>query len=224
MRIARSTGAFSGLVITVLGLWGALIPFIGPYFDYSFGVDSTWHYTSDRLWLCILPGAVAVLGGLLLLGAGTRPGLAFGGWLAILAGAWFVIGPAVSLTWETGPGPIGNPLYDSTRQMFELVGYFYGLGALIVALGAFASGRLAPPRRIREALPPDRRAARVRKASAASATPPAAATSTAGGQDARPAAQPETGPSAGETSEGEARRGVGRAHFRFPRRRHQTRI
>jgi hypothetical protein len=50
----------------------------------------------------------------------------------------------VSLTWESGgpgAGPIGRPLFGSTRQMLELVGYFYGLGALIIALGAFAAGR-----------------------------------------------------------------------------------
>lgn len=148
MRIARSTGAFSGLVIAVLGVWGAVIPFVGPYFNYSFGVNSTWHYTTDRLWLCILPGALALLGGLLLLMARTRATAALGGWLAVIAGAWFVIGPPVSLTWESGAGPIGPPLYGSTRQMLELIGYFYGLGALIMALGAFVIGRLAPRPRL----------------------------------------------------------------------------
>src|SRR5439155_6289937 len=64
-----------------------------------------------------------------------------GGWLAVTAGAWFVIGPSLSLTWESGAGPIGRPLFGSTRQMLALVGYFYGLGALIIALGAFAAGR-----------------------------------------------------------------------------------
>jgi len=148
MRIARSTGTFSGLVVALLGLWGALIPFVGPYFDYSFGVNSTWHYTTDRLWLCILPGALALLAGLTLMRARTRSAGAFGGWLAIVAGAWFVIGPAVSLTWESGLGPIGHPLFGTTRQMAELIGYFYGLGALIVAFGAFALGRFAPGPRL----------------------------------------------------------------------------
>jgi hypothetical protein len=147
MRIARSTGVMCGLAIALLGLWGALIPFVGPYFDYSFGVNSTWHYTSDRLWLDILPGAGAVLGGALLILASTRPAGVVGGWLALAGGAWYAIGPAVSLTWESGQGPIGRPLFGSTRQMLELVGYFYGLGALIIALAAFAIGRFVsrPP-------------------------------------------------------------------------------
>jgi hypothetical protein len=147
MRIARSTGAVSGLLIAVLGGWGAVIPFVGPYFDYSFGVNSTWDYTTDRLVLSILPGAAALVGGLLLLRAASRGAGAVGGWLAVLAGAWFVVGPPLSRTWEHGAGPIGAPLFGVTRQAFELIGYFYGLGVLIAALAAFAVGRFAsrPP-------------------------------------------------------------------------------
>jgi hypothetical protein len=150
MRIARSTGAVSGLSIALLGLWGALIPFVGPYFDYSFGVNSSWHYTTDRLWLNILPGALAVVAGVLLFIAATRVAGVLGGWLAVVAGTWFVVGPAVSLTWESGTGPIGRPLFGATRQMLELVGYFYGLGALILALGAFSIGRFASRPRLAE--------------------------------------------------------------------------
>jgi hypothetical protein len=155
MRIARSTGAVSGVLIVVLGTWAALIPFVGPYFDYSFGTNVTWHFTTDRLWLDILPGALAVLGGLLLIVAGTRPAGIFGGWLAMVAGGWLIVGPPVSLTWEGGTGPIGRPLFGSTRQMLELVGYFYGVGALIVALSAFAIGRFASrPRLVEEEAAP----------------------------------------------------------------------
>ncbi len=143
MRLPRSTGAVSGLLVVLLGLWGALIAFVGPYFDYSFGSNAAWHYTTDRLVLDILPGAIAVAAGGLLLTARTRRAGVFGGWLGVLAGIWLVVGPAVSLTWEHSGGPIGPPLGGSTRQMLELVGYFYGLGALIIALVAFATGRFA---------------------------------------------------------------------------------
>ena len=141
MRIARSTGAASGLLIALLGTWGALIPFVGPYFDYSFGINATWHYTTDRLLLNILPGAVALAAGLLLIRAGSRALGALGGWLALLAGAWFAVGAALSRIWEHAASPIGGPLGGSTRQALELVGCFYGLGVLIVALSAFAVGR-----------------------------------------------------------------------------------
>lgn len=142
MRTARSTAAISGLLIVLLGIWGAVVPFVGPYFDYAFGVNQTWHYTADRMWLDILPGAVAVAGGLVLLASSRRGALLGGALLSLIAGAWFVVGPAVSLTWESAAGPIGRPLFGSTRQTLELVGYFYGLGALIVALSAFSLGRV----------------------------------------------------------------------------------
>src|SRR5262249_23493858 len=131
----------------LLGIWGALVPFVGPYFDYSFGINTSWHYRADRLWLNVLPGVIAVLGGVLLLLARTRAAGVLAGWLAIVAGAWFGSGPAASLSWERGLGPIGAPLGDRTRQMLELIGYFYGVGALIVALAAFAVGRFTsrPP-------------------------------------------------------------------------------
>jgi hypothetical protein len=150
MRMARSTGAVSGLLIMSLGVWGALIPLVGPYFDYSFGTNTTWHFTTDRLWLSILPGVVALFAGALLFLAATRAAGILAGWLALFAGGWFVIGPAVSLTWESGPGPIGAPLYGRTHQMAELVGSFYGLGALIIALAAFSIGRFASRPRLAE--------------------------------------------------------------------------
>lgn len=180
--MARTTGALSGLLIAVLGIWGALVPLLGPYFSYSFGPGETWHFTTDRLWLDILPGAVALLGGLLLIAASTRSRGVIGGWLAVLAGAWFVVGPAVSLTWERGDGPIGRPLFGSTRQALELLGYFYGLGALIVGLGAFAIGRFGLPARVLAEKPAARAPApetAVAPAGRGAAAPRAAGTSAA---------------------------------------------
>ncbi len=131
----------SGLILVVLGAWGGLIPFIGPYFGYAFGSHATWFYTSNRLWLSILPGAAVVIGGLILMRSGHRASGALGAWLAMAGGAWFAVGPAVSRLWEHGAGPIGAPLFGHIRQTFELIGYFYGLGVVIVGLAAFALGR-----------------------------------------------------------------------------------
>jgi hypothetical protein len=131
----------SGLLVIVLGVWGGLIPFIGPYFHYSFGGDQTWHFTMQRLWLDILPGAVAVLGGFMLLTASSRIGGLTAGWIALIAGAWFAVGPAVSLLWDQNIYAIGAPNGGSARRMLEWVGYFHGVGVVIVGLAAFAMGR-----------------------------------------------------------------------------------
>jgi len=141
MRISRSTGVFSGLWLVILGAWGALIPFIGPYFNYAFGGDTTWHFTTERLWLDVLPGVLVVIGALIMLRSGHRVSGVSGSWMAIIGGAWFVVGPAVSLLWHHGAGPIGAPYGGSTRRMLEEIGYFYGLGAMIVALASFGLAR-----------------------------------------------------------------------------------
>jgi hypothetical protein len=150
MRVPWTTGAFSGILIVLLGLWGALVPFFGPYFHYAFGGYSTWHYTSQRLWLCIVPGAVAVIGGVMLLRATTRVAGLTAGWVALAAGIWFAVGPSVSLLWHHTTYAIGTPAGGYTRQMIEWVGYFYGLGAAIIGLAAFAMGRFFSRPRIVE--------------------------------------------------------------------------
>jgi hypothetical protein len=126
----------------VLGVWGALAPFIGPYFDFAFSPDQPWVWTTGRGWLEVLPGAVAAVGGLLMFASRNRATAMFGSWMAVVAGAWFVIGRALA-----GPlalGDVGSPLADtdSKRVWLELT-YFYGLGALIIFLGALALGRLS---------------------------------------------------------------------------------
>ncbi|HZA11652.1 hypothetical protein [Mycobacterium sp.] len=142
MRIPRSRGAASGFLLILLGVWGGLIPFVGPYFDFAYTPDQEWTWTAARGWLEVLPGAATVVGGLLLLGSGHRATAMLGGWLTVIAGAWFVIGTLVA-----GPLGIGSPgdpvaATDIKRAWLELA-YFYGLGALIVFLGATALGRLS---------------------------------------------------------------------------------
>ena len=83
-----------------------------------------------------------MLGGLLLIWSGHRMSGTMASWFAMAGGAWFAVGPAVSRLWEHGGGPIGVPLFGHTRQTFELIGYFYGLGIVVMGLAAFALGRI----------------------------------------------------------------------------------
>jgi hypothetical protein len=133
---------FSGFTIFVLGLWAAFIPFVGPYFDYSYGSDRTWDWTAARGWLEVLPGAVAAAGGLLLLTSANRINASTGGWIAAAGGAWLVVGRSFADLFNIGS--VGAPLStsDSGRMIAEL-GYFVGTGTVIVFLAAVGIGRLA---------------------------------------------------------------------------------
>lgn len=140
LRMPRSRGAASGLLLILLGLWGAAVPFVGPSFDFSYSLGQEW--SAGRGWLQVLPGAVAAIGGLLLLVSRNRATAMLGGWLAVLAGAWFVVGRAFA-----GPlnlGDVGTPVATTeTKRVWLELTQFYGLGALIVFLGALALGRLS---------------------------------------------------------------------------------
>jgi hypothetical protein len=140
LRMPRSRGAASGFLLILLGIWGAAVPFVGPYFDFSFSPGQDW--SAARGWLEVLPGAATVLGGVLLLVSRNRATAMLGGWLTVVAGAWFVVGRAFA-----GPlalGDVGTPVASSdTQRVWLELSYFYGLGALVVFLGALALGRLS---------------------------------------------------------------------------------
>ncbi|WP_410876321.1 hypothetical protein [Nocardia sp. A7] len=142
IRIPRSRGALGGLAVLLLGIWGALIPFVGPIFDFAYTPDEPWVWTTARGWLQVLPGGVAIVGGLLMLMSRNRLVASFGGWLSVAAGVWFVIGPFLAELLRLGD--IGVPVASSDlkRALLELT-FFYGLGALILFFAASSLGRLS---------------------------------------------------------------------------------
>jgi hypothetical protein len=142
LQIRRIHGAFSGFLLALLGIWGALIPFIGPYFHYAYTPDKAWTYNTGRLWLEILPGAAVLLAGLLLMVAASRPLALFGALLGILGGAWFAVGNVLAPLWTT-VNPAGVPASTTTlMRAMEEIGFFTGLGVAIVLLAGVAAGRL----------------------------------------------------------------------------------
>lgn len=142
LYMPRTRGAVTGLLLILLGAWGALVPFFGPTIDWAYLGDPAWTWTSAKGWLEVLPGAAAAVGGLLVLLSGNRASAVFGGWVAVCAGAWFVVGRAFAAT--LGIGDVGQPIAstDLKRALLEVT-YFTGLGALIVFLGGAAVARLA---------------------------------------------------------------------------------
>jgi len=141
LHMPRSRGAVSGLLLTILGVWGALIPFIGPFFHFAYTPDQAWAWSTARGWLEVFPGLTTAVGGLLLLFSGNRATAMFGGWLAVIGGAWFVVGRTLASLLRLGD--VGHPIAatEAKRAVLE-ISYFSGLGALIVFLGGAVLARV----------------------------------------------------------------------------------
>jgi hypothetical protein len=143
-------GRTTGSLLLLLGAWGALVPFVGPYIGFAYTPDKAWAYTSGRLWLSVLPGAAVFIGGLLI--TGTDRGAGAGAYLAALGGIWFVIGqPITAFAISSASNPIsaGTPVAEhgaifapATMRFLEPLGFFYGLGVVIIFLAALTLGEV----------------------------------------------------------------------------------
>ena len=121
MRVPRTRGVGSGVLLILLGAWGALIPFIGPYFHFAYTPDTAWAWTWGRFFLEIVPGVAAALGGLILLVSAFRPVAMFGAALAAAGGAWFAVGHLLGPVWSSSttlgvPGSIPAAFSRGRRQ------------------------------------------------------------------------------------------------------------
>jgi hypothetical protein len=66
----------------------------------------------------------------------------FGALLAIASGAWFALGNVFAPLW-TVAGPAGGPASSGTvMRALEQVGFFTGLGIVIVLIAAAIAGRV----------------------------------------------------------------------------------
>jgi hypothetical protein len=62
-------------------------------------------------------------------------------WVAIAAGAWYVVGPLVAPLWRADY--LGAPVGNRTDAAVEAIGMLYGLGAAIILLASLAAGRFS---------------------------------------------------------------------------------
>ena len=152
LRVSRTRGVASGVLLVLLGCWGALVPFVGPYFHFAYTPDTAWTLTAGRFWLEILPGVATAIGGLILLVSAFRPAALVGAILAAAAGTWFALGSLIAPLWtgygQVGPYAIPAALYPGTpvggpiHIVAERLAFFTGLGLVIVAISSVAFGRL----------------------------------------------------------------------------------
>ncbi|HET6964860.1 MAG TPA: hypothetical protein VFH58_08810 [Acidimicrobiales bacterium] len=139
----RPTGAaLTGLAAIIVGAWGALAGYVGPYFAFRPVAPHTWVGSWQNGLLHLLPGAVAAAAGLMLLAMGPARRSVRGGALllpAVLllaAGAWFVIGPVAWPTFESGPA--FNPVLSATRNLLNVACASFAPGLVLVMLGGMA--------------------------------------------------------------------------------------
>lgn len=144
MRVPRSRGVVSGVLLVLAGVWAAFVPFVGPAFHFAYTPKphETWHWTAARGWYEVLPGSLTILGGLLLIFSANRIVTSFGAWIAALAGAWLVVGQQVRYLLTLGSTGAPSAAGDR-RYVAEYLAFFTGIGALIIFVAAVAVGRLS---------------------------------------------------------------------------------
>ena len=137
-------GTMSFLLV-LAAAWGGIVPFVGPTFGYSADGAGSWHWSLTHAVMAVVPGAIAVLIGFMVLGSTRamvvgrgRISLSFAGLVAMACGAWFAVAPwAWPVVDNRGPFfVLASPLH----QLANIAGYAIGPGMIIAACGAFFLG------------------------------------------------------------------------------------
>lgn len=154
VRVTRMVGVAA--VLFFAGAWAGIVPFIGPAFGFSADHTPSWTWNLAHAILNLAPGVAAMVAALWMWAAvpevaydRRRPLTMAAGVLAILAGAWLVIGP---FTW---PVLYGHTYWSAGAWglMLRQIGYSLGPGLIIVAAGAYGlgwSGHTGASRRLRD--------------------------------------------------------------------------
>ncbi len=142
--------AVTGLLALLVGAWGALAGYVGPYFGFRPVAQTTWVTNLDNGLLHLLPGAVAAAAGVMLLAMGPARRAVRGGAFAlpalllVAAGAWFVIGPVAWPTFESGSAFVTG--VSPLRNLLDVACASYAPGLAVVMLGGVALKAAAVPR------------------------------------------------------------------------------
>jgi hypothetical protein len=153
---ARPLGAGGvGVWTLLLGAWAGIAVFVGPLFGYRPTTSSAWDWTTQNWLLHLVPGAVAVFAGLMMLGtigargAARRSGISMASLMTMAAGAWLVIGPSAYRWFHSAAAfaATGSARSDFINQ----IGANLGPGVLLAILGGMAlKAGIANPRVVLE--------------------------------------------------------------------------
>ena len=132
-----------GIVTVLVGGWGAAAPFAGPDFGFAADRYTAWQWSSTSVLLALVPGAVALICGLWVLAAATRPSygrrpdLWLLGLVVAACGAWFVVGQYV---WRA----LGHRAFivpsGPSHFMWKELCFAVGPGVILVLCGALFMG------------------------------------------------------------------------------------
>jgi hypothetical protein len=143
--VPAATLATAATLTVLVGAWGGIVPFVGATMSYSADGSGSWHWDLSHVLLWLIPGALAVVLGLLMLGIVPRvlrgagrfmP--AWAGLLTALCGAWFVLGPFAWGTFEHAATVFraATPL----QEFAYLAGWSLGPGLALALLGGCTVG------------------------------------------------------------------------------------
>ena len=144
IRVGRLGIGSVALMAVLVSAWGGIAPYVGPAFGWDAASTSSWHWNLAHSLLALVPGAVGVAIGLIVLaetrgvtvGRG-RLSLAMAGLVLVLCGAWFVVGP---FTWPVLLSGAYFTIASPLHELANTLGLSLGTGVLVAGSGAFILG------------------------------------------------------------------------------------
>jgi hypothetical protein len=135
----------AGVVAVLVSVWGGIVPYVGPLFDYSGDGSGSWHWNLAHGVLSLAPGILGVLLGLFVVAESRgvvvgkrRLSLATAGILLMVCGAWFAVGPLAWPVINNGSGYFVASTH--LRVLAYEAGYSIVTGLILVISGAFVDG------------------------------------------------------------------------------------
>jgi hypothetical protein len=131
----------TGAVGLVVGAWGAIAPYVGHALHYSADGSATWTWNLQHGLLSLLPGAMAVVAGALLVAIAwvrrgqasllSTVGLSAATVLLGLSATWFLIGTSVWPIYFSSHVLVGA---SPVRTFANVVGTYVGEGFVLAAI------------------------------------------------------------------------------------------